>query len=254
MRISGLLLAGALVVPFLAGGPVADAAPSHRAAIGSGRATALVRTRIFGHSVKGRDLRAFEVGDPTSPVKVVLIATMHGNEPGPARILLNLRDGAPVKGADIWLVPYYNRDGYARDTRQNARHVDLNRNFPVDWIRQRGHYSSGPRPASEPETRAMMAFLTSIRPTYVVSLHQPLDGVDTSYGKARGLALRLAKGLGLPRKVFSCNSSCHGTMTQWFNKTLPGAALTVEYGAHVSKRQARVTGPRGLLAAVGASR
>ena len=28
----------------------------------------------------------------------------------------------------------------------------------------------------------------------------------------------------------NCGSSCHGTMTMWFNHTLPGFALTVEYG------------------------
>jgi protein MpaA len=99
-----------------------------------------------------------------------------------------------------------------------------------------------------------MRFLTLIRPRYVVSFHQPLDGVDTSYSKAQALALRLAAGLGLPRKVFSCNGSCHGTMTQWFNRTFPGCALTVEYGARMTTRQAEVTGPHGLLAAVGASR
>jgi predicted deacylase len=204
--------------------------------------------------VKGRALRAYRIGDPASVRKVVIIATMHGNEAGPSRILQNLINGAPVSGADIWLVPYLNRDGLARHTRANARGVDLNRNWPVHWKRRGGHYNSGKRPASEPETRALMRFLTNVRPTWVISLHQPLHGVDTSYGKARNLARRLVTGLQLPAKVFRCNSGCHGTMTQWFNKRLPGAALTVEYGGSMSRRQVNVTGPNGLLAAVYASR
>ena len=43
-------------------------------------------------------------------------------------------------------------------------------------------------------------------------------------------------------------------MTQWFNKTLPGAAITVEYGHHLTHRQKRVTGPRGLLRSIHATR
>jgi murein peptide amidase A len=187
-------------------------------------------------------------------VKAVFIATMHGNESQPARILQNLRDHRAISGADIWVVPFMNPDGYHRDTRRNAHGVDLNRNFPVRWIRQYGSYNSGPAPASEPETQAMMAFLAEIRPAYVVSFHQPLRGIDRSYTKTRTLARRLSRNLDLPRKRFSCNNGCHGTMTQWFNATLPGAAITVEYGAHMSWRQKQVTGPRGLLRTIRATR
>jgi murein peptide amidase A len=215
---------------------------------------AVIESRIIGHTVKGRPIRAWRLGDAESPNKVVFLATIHGNEAAPSRILRNLMTGPPIHGADIWVVPDLNADGHRRHTRQNARGVDLNRNYPVSWTRQKGRYNSGRRPASEPETRALMQFLVEVNPGFVVSLHQPLHGVDTSYGKGRVLALRLARGLHLPRKRFNCNSACHGTMTQWFNSTMPGVAITVEYGSRVSARQARRTGPRGLLAAVSAHR
>ena len=247
-RLSGLLLvlglwAAALVVP-----------TSVEASPGTHARSAVLQMRVIGHSVKGRRIKAWHLGDPTSPIKAVFIATMHGNEAGPSEILVNLRDGAPIAGADIWVVPIMNPDGFHRHTRKNAHHVDLNRNFPVRWIRQYGSYDSGPRPRSEPETRAMMRFLRDIRPTYVVSFHQPLYGVDNSYWKTRALATRLSSNLGLPIKVFSCNNGCHGTMTQWFNKRLPGAAITVEYGHPMSWQQKNVTGPAGLLASIGATR
>lgn len=227
-------------------------APAHAAEGAKGRA--VVESRIIGHTVKRRPIRAWRLGDPTSPRKVVFLSTMHGNERGTARILLNLRDGAPITGADIWVIPYLNRDGYARNSRRNAHGVDLNRNFPVHWRRQGGAYYSGKRPRSEPETRALIRFLKRLRPDFVVSFHQPLYGVDTSYRRGRAFAVRLAEGLELPQRVFNCNSGCHGTMTQWFNKRLPGIALTVEYGRSVSRHQARVSGPTGLLSAVGARR
>ncbi|MCX6397877.1 MAG: DUF2817 domain-containing protein [Propionibacteriales bacterium] len=238
-----LLAAAAVVAPARAADPVPEPP-----------APTVSQVRVFGTSVKGRALRAYRVGDPAATRKVVLLSTMHGDEAGKARILLDLMRGPSISGADIWIIPYLNRDGFARGTRKNARGVDLNRNFPTDWKRQTGKYYSGRAAASEPETRALMRFLNAVDPDFVVSLHQPLYGVDTSYGKARPLALRLAQGLRLPRKVFNCTSGCHGTMTQWFNRHHAGAALTVEYGARVTTYQSQVTGPTGLLGAVFSSR
>lgn len=250
-HISGTRLGSlALVVGLLA----VPTGTSQAAPVAADPAPTVSEVKVFGTSVKGRLLRAYRIGDPTSTRKVVLMSTMHGNEAGTARIMLDLMRGPAVTGADIWVIPYLNRDGYARHTRKNARGVDLNRNFPTGWKRQTGSYNSGRAPASEPETKALMRFLNAVDPDYVVSLHQPLYGVDTSYAKTRALALRLAKGLRLPKKVFSCTSGCHGTMTQWFNRNHPGAAITVEYGSRVTSYQEKVTGPTGLLSAVFAGR
>ena len=54
-----------------------------------------------------------------------------------------------------------------------------------------GNYESGAHPASEPETRAMMRFLTDVDPDYVLSFHQPLHGVDTD-NKRPGFSRRVA--------------------------------------------------------------
>ncbi len=239
--LSGFLLLSAALT-FGAGAP------------GEAATTTVNKTWTFGYSVQGRPLKAYRIGDPTSPNVVVLIATMHGNEGGPIRILRNLLSGPQVTGANIWVVPDLNPDGYVRGTRKNARGVDLNRNFPYDWRRQTGTYNSGSSPASEPETRAAMRFLNTVKPDSVISMHQPLYGVDTSYPKTRELAQRLVAALELPAKTFSCGTGCHGTMTQWFNVKWPGAALTVEYGSPMTDRQVFLTGPRGLLSSVGASR
>jgi len=220
----------------------------------SGTRPAVVESRTIGHTVKGRGILAWRLGQPSSPRKVVVLAAMHGNETGPSRILNNLRDGRPISGADIWVVPQYNRDGVVRRTRQNAHGVDLNRNYPRNWKRLTGTYNSGPRPASEPETKAIMAFLRAVRPSYVISFHQPLNGVGRTGGKGSAFVQRLHRGLRLPVKSFNCSGVCHGTMTEWFNANFPGVAVTVEYGRGLSKRQATRTGPTGLLKAVGARR
>jgi predicted deacylase len=197
----------------------------------------VIGSTVIGHSARGRPIRAWHLGTPGAR-KVVLVATMHGDEERVSDILTSLRDGRPVSGIDLWVVPTYNPDGRARHRRQNAHGVDLNRNYPVSWRRVRGRYDSGRRPASEPETRAMMRFLSSVRPAYVVSFHQPLNGVDT-LTRHPSFSRRLASALQLPQKRFTCDGGCHGTMTMWFNKHFHGQAVTVEFGARPSRSELR---------------
>ena len=230
------------------------ALPTQAAAVEAGddARPAVVEVRTIGHSVKGRPIRAWRLGEPGKR-RIVLVSTMHGDEPHTRRILETLRDGRPVRGIDLWVVPTYNPDGLVRGTRRNARGVDLNRNFPYRWKDLDGSHESGPRPASEPETRAVMGFLDEVDPRRVISFHQPLHGVDTDT-KDSGFARRLARALRLPRTTLDCGGLCHGTMTMWFNHRFRGSALTVEYGSRPSRHRMSVQAPRQLLGAIGAHR
>jgi hypothetical protein len=49
----------------------------------------------------------------------------------------------------------------------------------------------------------------------------------------------VARVLHLPTQSLDCGSSCHGTMTQWYNHRFKGFALTVEYGAHPGAERMR---------------
>lgn len=243
------LLALALTVPPLLA-PGAGAA----GAVGGTDRPAVVESRVIGYSVMGRPIRAWRLGDPASPVKAVALAATHGDEQAPAAILAALRDGAPITGIDLWVVTRVNPDGVLRSTRKNARGVDINRNFPHDWAALDGEVESGPRPASEPETRALMRFLGRVDPRFVVSFHQPLHGIDVWGRKKRWFARRLSDHLRLPRKEFSCGGTCHGTFTGWFNARFDGVAVTVEYGPDPSWERMNVRAPRQLLRALGGSR
>jgi protein MpaA len=233
----------------LAGVPQSTAAPRDAVATAP-RANHVLETRVLGKSVRGRPITAWHMdntadGKRTGPT-VVLIATMHGNEGAPRQILRSLRAGLAIHGVDLWLVPAYNPDGLAAHTRRNAHGVDLNRNYPYHWVDLDGNYESGSRPGSEPETRAMMRFLSDVRPDYVLSFHQPLHGVDTD-NKRPAFSRRVAHTLGLPATTLDCGGVCHGTMTGWFNHNFKGFALTVEYGASPPARLMRVTAPRQVL-------
>ncbi len=248
------LLALALLLGTVAAGPVLDSAmPATAAArIGDEPPRAVAERRVIGHSVTGRPIRAWRLGEPGKR-RAVLISTMHGDEAHTRHILTSLRDGRPIRGMDLWVIPTYNPDGLARHSRRNARGVDLNRNYPHDWIDLDGRYESGAHPASEPETRAVMGFLRRIDPVRLISFHQPLNGVDTDTKDPR-FARRLARALRLPQVRLDCGGLCHGTMTSWFNARFDGSALTVEYAARPARRRMTIEAPRQLLDVLGASR
>lgn len=253
--LAAALLTGCGLLPAAAAaGPATTAIAPATAPAGPSSRPAVVEHRVIGHSVQGRGIHAWRVGNPDARRKVVAMAAMHGDERAPRQILRSLRDGRPVTGVDLWLLPTVNPDGAARNTRKNARGVDLNRNFPHEWAELDGITESGTGPASEPETRALTRFLREIDPRFVVSFHQPLHGIDTHGSKQRWFARRLVRELELPAKEFACGNTCHGTLTQWFNNGFDGVSVTVEYGERPAWRRMDVHAPRQLLRAVGGSR
>jgi predicted deacylase len=224
------------------------------AAPASARAPGPVR-RVIGHSVLGRPIVAYHLGDPHARVTALILGQMHGDEHAGVVVANSIIHGSSaVTGVNLWVVPTMNPDGDARHTRQNAHGVDLNRNWPNNWAHLTGQYYSGPRPLSEPETRAMWRFLRHIRPRYVVSLHQPLHGVDATAGRGkayRAFRAALSRNLHLPVKDFRCWSVCHGSMSAWYQAHRIGVAVeTVEFGWHPSHRYLVRTARRGIIAAL----
>ena len=209
----------------------------------------VIGVKRFGTSVKDRPIRAYHLGDPDARTTAVVLGSMHGNEKAGLSVVDALRDGKPVTGVDLWVIPTINPDGVAADTRGNAHGVDLNRNFGYHWAPLTGDTYSGTKAYSEPESRALKRFLNRIDPKYVVSFHQPLHGVGRA-GERRPFLRRLSKGLGLPIKAFNCSGQCHGTMTEWFNHNHDGTAVTVEFGDSPSRKSLRGKAARGTLAAV----
>jgi protein MpaA len=184
------------------------------------------RTVVLGHSLQGRPIRAFEVGDAASPRKLLIVGCIHGNEPAGIAIADALARGPIPRGADLWIVPDLNPDGVAADTRQNAHRVDLNRNFPWQW-RPLGlpgtTFYSGPRPLSEPETRIALRLVLRVRPQVSIWFHQHLDVVDESGGDLR-VERRFAS---LVRLRLQRLARYPGSATGWENNQLPGTTSFV---------------------------
>jgi protein MpaA len=187
------------------------------------------RTVLVGHSVDGRAIVAHVLGAATAKRRVLLVGCIHGNECAGQRILAALERRRVRADTQLWLVPSMNPDGAAADTRQNADGVDLNRNFPYQWQPGGGStYYAGPRPASEPETRAAMRLIEQIRPAVTIWYHQHEDLVDMAGGD-RGVARRYAELSGLRA---TCLPFLPGTATAWSNHNFMGStAFVVELPA-----------------------
>ncbi len=188
------------------------------------------RTMVIGRSVDGRPITAIAIGPEHASRKILIVGCIHGNECAGVAITSALARLPVPRGVQLWLLPLANPDGTAADTRTNAHGVDLNRNFPHDWraISDPVYYS-GPRPASEPETRTAMALILRIHPAVTVWYHQHEDLVDMSDGGDRGIARRYAHLAGLRA---TCTPLLPGTASLWANHALPGTtAFVVELPA-----------------------
>src|SRR5207249_1058166 len=154
----------------------------------------------LGRSVRHRLIWAEEVGDLSSPRPLLIVGCIHGNEGAGMAIARDLLSDPPPRDEALWVIPDLNPDGRAADTRQNARGVDLNRNFPWRWqpLGPRGTQQySGPRPLSEPEARAAFALVQHVRPRIAIWIHQPLAVVDESGGSV-AVERRFSRLSGLP--------------------------------------------------------
>lgn len=123
----------------------------------------------------------------------LLIGGMHGDEKATVRLLESFVEKHLATGAvraPAMVLALANPDGHVRDSRYNARGVDLNRNCEVNW-----HPDSveppGPAPWSEPESRALRQFILEFEPAKIVSLHWALAEIDADGPQSTGLAHRM---------------------------------------------------------------
>lgn len=169
---------------------------------------------IYGRSVQGLPLEVWLPADAKPPLRMLIMAGIHGEEPETTSVLSRAMRSmvAPMNQCGVILAA--NPDGLCRGTRGNARGVDLNRNFPsADWrpdaVTHRWTLeeasdvllSPGNAPGSEPETSALLDWLGVWRPASVVALHAPLACIDDPAGSPLGTWLSERTGLPLVETV-----------------------------------------------------
>ena len=195
---------------------------------------------IIGTSVEGRPIEVTHA-DTGGDRRVLVIGVIHGDEPAGLAIVDDLSRLPVPAGVDLYLVDTMNPDGLAVDRRTNANGVDLNRNFPDDWgpIGQPGDWEyAGSGPASEPETQAIVSYVSALRPDLVIWYHQDAYSIAPGEGRAGAIRARYAELTGLPMASVT-GGTYTGIAATWARHELesddpPGVAFIVELGAKVT--------------------
>lgn len=185
---------------------------------------------LVGRSVRGRKIWALRQGNPLAPTVLLSIGQMHGSEPAGLKITKRVRKKTIAADADyqVWTIRTVNPDGSRRGNRYNARGVDLNRNYPGTWS---SGARNGRRPASEPETRAVMRFVKRLQPNGVLSFHQPwnttLSVCDRRSVQWVRRVATLIK-LNQPGRASNCGKWLPGTLNRWTARNTASWFVTVE--------------------------
>ncbi|KAL5195336.1 Carboxypeptidase SOL1 [Glycine soja] len=160
------------------------------------RCSNISRIYSIGKSVNGFPLWVIEISDKpgeeeTEPA-FKFIGNVHGDEPVGRELLIflanwlcdnHLKDPLAtliVENVHLHLLPSMNPDGFSLKKRGNANNIDLNRDFPDQFI-----FFNDDEDSRQPETRAIMNWLRDIRFTASATLHggalvanYPWDGSD----------------------------------------------------------------------------
>jgi protein MpaA len=244
-----LAACGAQPTTHPAAGPTGNrpATQAHAAVLSSPAAAPSPTREVFGYSIQHRALVDYRVGQPTGPVRLLVVGVIHGDETAGEPIVRKLlRSWQPSSNGALVVVPQLNPDGIALHTRQNARRVDLNRNFPYAWQRigkPGDQQYSGTGPLSEPESKAMAALIRRLRPAVTVWFHQPVNVVDLSGGSA-AIEQRFARILGEPTKHIT---SYPGSATRWQNHGFPSTTAFVVELPHAVTTARAAAAVRALL-------
>jgi hypothetical protein len=149
---------------------------------------------IIGSSVSGRNITAlsnFNLQTDPKPGATLLIGGMHGDEPATVFLLESFgRKYGGLLGSPVVILSLANPDGFNRNSRYNARGVDINRNFGFNW-QKASEEPSGPAAWSEPETIALRELIIRLQPARIVSLHWALAEIDADGPQSTELAFAM---------------------------------------------------------------
>jgi len=159
---------------------------------------AIFERYIIGKSRENRPVEIFVIGNGDDVI--LILGSIHGDEIVGTSLLYNLlyylqSNPGILEGRKVILLPEANPDGVIAVTRDNARNIDLNRNFPATNcpnIQCSGKYG-----LPEPETDVIIQIIESFQPDRIISIHEPLDCIDYD-GPAEELAKYIAKHINLP--------------------------------------------------------
>lgn len=199
----------------------------------------------IGKSVKNQEIECYQIGK--GPLRLLYAFCIHGNEVGTVKLAHHFLKWAqdhanPLNHYSLYIIPCLNPDGFqqarknpeyfkgGKKGRFNANNVDLNRNFNTPSFKQKSGWSfgknysekenvyCGEQGGSEPETKALTAFIKNKKIQIVFMFHNA--GKDVM-ANAPHLAQKLAKiysektGFRLIKEGHWKNLQQTGTAAEW---------------------------------------
>lgn len=191
-----------------------------------------------GRSVEGREIFGAVLGAAGEDGPILVLGGVHGDEPSSVEAVVGLvgRLAAGLASAPLVIVPALNPDGLARGSKNNARDVDLNRNFAArNWRAEHAPgYFPGAAPASEPETQALARLVEAHAVRGVVAVHAPFACVNYD-GPALAWAEAVAAACGWPARG-DIGYPTPGSLGSWLgvDRGLPILTLELPPGPHAA--------------------
>jgi hypothetical protein len=224
---------------------------------------------VIGKSVQGRPIEMYSFGNVEGGTRPVLVmGAIHGDESASDDVARGLleemsRDPGAAAGVPIVIIPVANPDGLAMGTRTNVNKVDLNRNFPAkNWGQvsaTRAATRRGPRggsaPASEPETRALIAVIERLKPRLIITVHSIADGKHCNNydGPAQHIAELMTRYNGYPA-VPTIGYPTPGSLGNWGGNDQQIPMITLELPRSLPGSKAWPDNRTAVLAAIHAVR
>lgn len=200
--------------------------------------------------MEGRPLLVAQSG--AGPLRVYIVGGIHGDETE-GRSALESVKAQRIAGATVRILRDLNPDGTAANRRENARAIDLNRNWPASNF-QPGS-SGGDAPLSEPESRALHQDLQAFGPDVVVVLHSSPTGPMVNFdGPAEALASAFV-GAARPADpnwyvLSDMGYPTPGSLGSWLGVDRRVPILTIEFGRGQDEAVAAWALRQGLAATV----
>jgi len=189
---------------------------------------------IFGTTANGLPIPAYRWQNPGP--KIFVLGGVHGNETEGVvcamGLLKVLSEKFPYR-MDLTLVPSFNMDGVLALSRLNGHGVDLNRNLPTaDWNPQAFNekYPPGPYANSEPENQALVKFIETFQPKFIISLHswKPLLNVNGDCDH-EAKAIHALTGYSIEPSIGYPTPGCLGTYSG-LERNMPTITYEIERG------------------------
>lgn len=189
-------------------------------------------TQLLGYSVSNRPIYAEVLGEGTETL--LLVAGIHANEWVGTPLLLHLQlfiqeHPEIIQNKKVYLIPMLNPDGWVDDMRSNRRRVDLNRNFPS---KNYGRGLTGEHPLSEPESQVLDALIKQIKPSRIISIHQPFSCVDYDGDNIEELVRVISRSIRHPICKLGSRS---GSLGAYIGAEYPLITLELPYDSQYKK-------------------